>query len=277
MKNQKIKLLLTDLDGTLLLNDHETISPRTKTALHTLKGQGVKLCICTGRVLCLLPKAIKEIGFDYIITSNGAACCNGNTNELVFSAYMPADLARHAWSIVAPFEPLTEWYVGGDILMDQKNYDLWPQRLRTRWHREYLGASKGIVVKHIDDFFEKGAPKLEKLNLCERPEGTQEHIIEPLLKTGHYEISSSLGRNLEISHVKANKGQSLLTLCDYLQIDPSQAIAFGDGGNDETLLTSAGIGVAMANGLASIKEKADAITLSNEEEGLAHYLEQYVL
>ena len=74
MKKPDIRLLLTDLDGSLLHNDHLTVSERTRKVLQALKDHGVKLCACTGRPLCVLPPAIEEIGFDYAITCNGASC-----------------------------------------------------------------------------------------------------------------------------------------------------------------------------------------------------------
>ncbi len=277
MKNKNLRLLLTDLDGTLLLNDHQTVSPRAIAALNALKAQGVTLCACTGRVGCLIPQEVLALGFDYAITSNGALCINLHTGEEIFSAYISVSAARYAWSLIAPLNPLTQWYVGNEILMDRANFNLWPQKLRPHWHRTYLGAGRGRIVENIEAYFLEGAPKLEKINLCERPQGTDTQVIAPLNATGLFEISSSLGRNLEITHINADKGRALLSLCHHLGINPADTLAFGDGGNDLQLLSTAGVGVAMGNAIDSLKQKADAITLTNEEDGLADYLEKWVL
>ena len=75
----------------------------------------------------------------------------------------------------------------------------------------------------------------------------------------------------------ADKGKALLSLCAHLGIKPAQTVAFGDGGNDDELLEAAGISVAMANGLDSLKAIADVVTLSNDEDGVADYIERFLL
>ncbi|MED9959233.1 MAG: HAD family hydrolase [Christensenellales bacterium] len=274
---QEIKLFLTDLDGTLLQDDHATVSDRTRRALSALKRQGVCLCACTGRVRCVLPPAVEELGFDYAITSNGAACDDLRTGKRVFAAYMPAERARAAWEYLAPTGCLTEWYVQGDILMDSANHAEWPGRLKAPWHRKYLGAGNGIVVDNIHDFFRRGAPGLEKISIFDCPADIGSRAIEPMLATGKYEISTSLGINFEITDISANKGNALEKLCAHLRISPEQAIAFGDGSNDVTLLTAAGIGVAMDNATPLVKRRAAAVTDANMQDGVARYLETHVL
>lgn len=277
MIRQDIRLLFTDLDGTLLLDDHMTVSRRNSTALLEMKRAGVKLCACTGRVRCLLPESVKEIGFDYAITSNGASCVNLKSGEKLFSAYISAEKAALAWRFTKPLDALVEWYVGGEILMDRKNYSLWPNRLRPHWHRTYLESGKGIVVEDIEEYFRQGAPKLEKLNLCDKPSDVQEKLIDPLYATGLFEISSSLGRNLEITDISADKGKALMSLCEHLGISTSQTIAFGDGGNDVQLLKAAGSSVSMGNAVPEARAAAKFSTLSNLMDGVAAYIEDHVL
>ena len=272
-----IRLLLTDLDGTLLQSDHLTVSRRTRDALAAAKAQGIRLCACTGRVLCMLPSAVAEIGFDYAITSNGASCVDLRTGERLFSAHIPAGNAEAAWRLLEQSDCMIEWFVGGDVLLDRHNYGQWERRLRPRWHREYLGAGGGIVTEDICTFFSQGAPELEKISVFDCPPGMREHVIEPMLALGCFEISTSLGHNFEITDVAADKGKALRSLCAHLGIVPAQTVAFGDGGNDDELLKAAGTGVAMANGLDSLKAIADVVTLSNEEDGVADYIERVLL
>lgn len=267
-----IKLFLTDLDGTLLRDDHLTVSPRNRAALAELKAQGVVLCACTGRVQCVLPPAVAEIGFDYAITSNGASCVNLHTGEQVFSAYMPVERAKLALELLQPTGCLMEWYVYGDILMDRHNYDQWPARLKARWHREYLGRGKGIVVEDIREYIDKGAPGLEKISIFDCPPNVREAAINPMLATGNYEISTSLGINFEITDISADKGLALRSLCKRLGISHTQSIAFGDASNDKPLLKAAGISVAMGNAIQELKDLATHVTLTNEEDGIAAYL-----
>ena len=82
---------------------------------------------------------------------------------------------------------------------------------------------------------------------------------------------------MEITSAQADKGQALRTLCDHLGITMAQTIAFGDGGNDVNMLQMAGVGVAMGNASDAVKAFAGYATLSNEEDGVADFLEKHVL
>ena len=75
--------------------------------------------------------------------------------------------------------------------------------------------------------------------------------------------------------LRVHKGNALLKLCAYLNIDPSQTMAFGDGLNDVTMLKTAGIGVAMGNAAPQVKEAADFITDTNDNDGVAKAIEQF--
>ena len=268
-----IRLFLTDLDGTLLRDDHFTVSDRTRAALAALKAQGVALCACTGRVKCVLPPAVEEIGFDYAITSNGASCVDLRTGEQIFSAHMPVEQAKLAWEMLEPTGCIVEWFVDGDIMMDRCNHAKWPTRLKPRWHRDYLGQGKGIVVEDIREFLDRGAPGLEKISTFDCPENMREAAIDPMLATGRFEISTSLGINFEITDISADKGLALRALCEHMGIDWRQSIAFGDAGNDIPLLKAAGVSVAVDNAIDAVKEIATDVTLSNEEDGVAAYIE----
>ena len=90
-------------------------------------------------------------------------------------------------------------------------------------------------------------------------------------------VTSSVPNNIEVNIRAANKGNALRILCNHLGIDLSQTMAFGDGGNDITMLRCAGTGVAMANACREAKEAADDVTADNEKDGVAVYLEKHVL
>ena len=89
-------------------------------------------------------------------------------------------------------------------------------------------------------------------------------------------MSSSGSQNLEINHKNANKGTALRALCDHLGISIADTIAFGDGHNDCQMLRDAGIGVAVANAKEEVQRAADHVTLTNEQDGVAVFLEQHL-
>lgn len=277
MSRPDIRLFLTDLDGTFVQKDHYTVGQRTREAMQELKRRGIALCACTGRPAQVLPPAIEEIGFDYTIACNGACCRNCHTGEIVFTAYLTTEQAIRGWELVSPLDVQVGWFTTDGIVADRKNFDRWEARIPLRWHREYFSAGKVRVYEDIREFFAEGTPRLEKLNLYDVTPDIHEKVIDPLLAIGGYNPTSSLGRNLEITASQADKGHAMLSLCDHLGVQPAQAIAFGDGGNDVHMLRLAGVGVAMGNASEKVRTFAPHVTLSNDEDGIADFLEKHIL
>ena len=91
------------------------------------------------------------------------------------------------------------------------------------------------------------------------------------------ELVGSLGYNIEINAAGVNKGTGLVRLGSLLGIRREEIMACGDGDNDALMLKEAGFGVAMANAVDKVKEAADYITLSNDEDGVAEAIEKFVL
>ena len=91
------------------------------------------------------------------------------------------------------------------------------------------------------------------------------------------EITGALPMNLEINAAGVNKGKAMIELGKLLGIPREEIMAFGDGNNDLKMLKEVGTGVAMENAIPSVKEAADYVTLSNDEEGVAKFIEKYVL
>jgi Cof subfamily protein (haloacid dehalogenase superfamily) len=90
-------------------------------------------------------------------------------------------------------------------------------------------------------------------------------------------IEKSKLRYLEVTHPEANKGSALLYLAQQLGIDRSEIIGIGDNHNDAELVKSAGFGIAMGNAVAELKELADYTSLSNNEEGVLHAINKFIL
>jgi hydroxymethylpyrimidine pyrophosphatase-like HAD family hydrolase len=82
---------------------------------------------------------------------------------------------------------------------------------------------------------------------------------------------------LEVLHLEGTKGCAIHFLAGYFGIDMSQVIAVGDSWNDHDMIEMAGLGVAMGNAVASLKEKADYVTLTNNDDGVAHVIEKFIL
>lgn len=137
--------------------------------------------------------------------------------------------------------------------------------LQTRQPVENLMAEirkMGILVDKINYFFSDSQERLRaKAALDAR---------------GDVIVTSSFSNNLEINGLGATKGEAIARLADYLGLAHGQTMGFGDGDNDMTMMTMSGIGVAMGNAVDSLKEKADYVTVSNDEDGVAAALEHFL-
>ena len=90
-------------------------------------------------------------------------------------------------------------------------------------------------------------------------------------------VTSGYVHNLEVNHRDANKGIALKKLAEYLNIDIKETAAFGDGGNDLKMFEASGHSIAMANAIPPVREAAAYHTLSNNEDGVADFIEKYIL
>ena len=117
----------------------------------------------------------------------------------------------------------------------------------------------------------------QKINLFFKEPDLRSQIRDQLKEFTGILVTSSMPFNLEINHPDATKGNGILRLASILGLKKAQTMAFGDGENDLSMIQEAEIGVAMENGIQSLKEAADYVTLSNDEDGVAAAIEHVIL
>jgi hypothetical protein len=217
-----IKMIVTDLDGTLLRDD-KTTSWRNIEALAKCRERGVKVVFATGRGY--RSKVVPPEWFDGWVRTNGAYACAGET-----VVYQRAILRETSRSIVAACE------------------------------------KQGMNVEPRED---------EDILILDMKPGDAE-FIHSVLPDDLYLIvlRDSFG---QIMHKDATKSNGAAALAAHWGIAREEVAAFGDDLNDIDLLQWAGTGVAMANALEVVKTAADTVTLSNEEDGFAVWIEGNVL
>jgi len=122
--------------------------------------------------------------------------------------------------------------------------------------------------------WEKGMP-LQKINTYYRDDAHKAEVEQAYDRLfPDLVITSSGKRNLELNIASATKGGGLRALCRIRGVDPAEAVAFGDGTNDASMIQAAGLGVAMGNAAPELIAVADRVTLSNNEDGVAVLLEE---
>lgn len=276
--NRNIRLIALDLDGTALMDDHKTISPRLLSALDAAHQKGVAVAIITGRQLGMLPDCLSR-AFSW---KHWAACCNGAeiwdltrehcAHRMVFA---PEDcktllhLARQ-WGIPVEFS--------ADSVLNLSPRDLEAQRgiPELNFHLGTILKQHGQIRQSLDSWLEDTNPRVEKVNFpWIRPE-LRETVHEALKQMNLSAVWAS-SSCIELTPAGATKANGLQRICDLLKIPMEETMALGDSGNDLSMLTRAGLGVAMGNAPEEIQTAAQAVTLSNEADGAAIAVETYVL
>lgn len=274
----KYDILFFDMDGTLLKNDHFTLSQRTRDALQAAREQGIKLAIASGRCKNILPEQVLEFGMDYAITSNGGAVYDLKAGKQIYFNGVPAEKAATVCRIVHPVDSFIEFFASGEILLARDAYAQIDTHDMPAWHRSYFARGNTPVVESIEQYIADGVPGLEKITLPKYGWEKLSGICDQLNATGGFNLSSSVNKSLEISADNCTKGVAIRFLCEREGIDLARTAGFGDSSNDLDMLRTVGTAVAMQNAKELIKQAAHTVTdFSNEEDGVAQYIERYIL
>ncbi len=254
-----MKLIVSDLDGTLLNNEHK-ISTATKNYLNNL-GDNFYFVPCTARSLATLPACLDEILFRYVIACNGVIIYDQLEKKRI--AYHPID--QHI--IKSMVNDLREYNIGFTVIADNVVYY---ERARKTMGDYFLD---GEFVDDISEVLEMSHP-FEKLHMtfdCQEEKARAWKVLEGY---SNISLTSSYFNNIEVTHPQATKGNALITLAKHLQIPIEDTISFGDNLNDASMLLAAGHGVQMKNAQEELNAYSDSVTMkSNNEDGLIDYLE----
>ena len=271
----KIKLVASDLDGTLL-NKNKEITPRLFEALEKLNEIGVYFVPSTGRPFGTVPQAIKELPFlKYVITSNGATIYDAEKKENIIENYLTPEAVDAVIKIARELPILVEYFIEGKAYIAKSVYDdLTPYDL-TESHTKYVLNSRTPV----EDFWgemKRNDSVLENINLVFKDMDMRKQVWDELKATGLASVTAATTKNIEITSLYATKAKALEKLCDVLGFTRENVLAMGDGDNDMPMIQFAGIGVAMANGEEHIKAAADIIADDCNDFGAAKILEQII-
>lgn len=272
---QKIKLIASDLDGTLLTSNKE-ITPRLQKALLSIHEMDIFFVPSTGRPFEALPTCIKELPFlKYVITSNGAAVYDAEKKKNLFRSLLNSEAVTSTVQITKNLPIIIEFFIDGKAYISQETFNHLPSFQLSQTHMEYIRATR----TPIPNFFEKMEEhknQLENINLVFHDMNLRKQIWDALKATGNASVTASSPQNIEITSLLATKAHALSRLCKELNIPRENVLAMGDRDNDLPMLQFAGIGVAMENGEEHIKKAADIVTASCDDFGAAMILEQII-
>lgn len=243
----KYKLLALDMDGTLLTDQHQ-ISPETELWIRKAMAAGVHVCLSTGRRFIEAVPFGEQLGLDTpMVTVNGSEVWR-TPHELYHRELLDKAIVSQMYQMS---RDKNVWFWADAV---EGNYN------EQNWEPELLDRNQWLKFGyHTEDHDIRHSLMLELQNI------------------GWLEITNSSPYNLEINPAGINKASGIRTVCELLGIKMAEVVAIGDSLNDLAVIQAAGLGVAMGNAQIAVQENADVVTASNNDDGIALIIRDYIL
>ena len=267
----KYKLLVLDLDGTLTNNKKE-ITENTRNTLIEAQEKGVKIVLASGRpTYGIVPIAekleLKKYG-GYILSYNGGEIINWQTGEMMYENVLPDDILPYLYQCAKDHNFAIVTYKDKYVITEHPDDEYVLKEA-------ILNVMDTQKVNHFLEAIDFPVPKCLIVGEAERLAVLEKQMYESLKdKMGVYRSEPYF---LELVPKGIDKAQSLSVLLQKIGYTREEMIAIGDGFNDKSMIEYAGLGVAMANAQEVVKQAADYITLSNEEDGVADVVKKFML
>ena len=255
--------LFFDIDGTLVSFETHEIPASTILALTQAKTNGHKVFIATGRPPIIITNlgAIEHL-IDGYVTTNGALCFVGDT--IVSRKAIPHDEAE-----MVVRDALEKQY--GVIVIGERSVGVFdPVGQVDLIFRQQLAVKNLHLAKPVDEVLKEPILQLTPFFSADYERELMARL--PGCTSGRWHPAFT-----DVTAKGADKGEGLLTIAAHFGLDPQHTIAFGDGGNDSSMIRTAGIGIAMGNAIDQLKAIADHITTSVDDHGIRNALKHYGL
>ena len=259
---KKIKIIATDFDGTLL-NSDKKITNRTRECLLNLKNKSYILIGITARNLLSVKNALDVSIFDYIILNNGSDVYYVKEDKIENISSIENETVEKIYNLFNDKTCQIDFCTPYKYLIKTK------EKNDNRTVVEYIDGLNDVdsSVSRMNIFFEN--PKdLEKNRSLIEKEFENINVVK-MVDTD--KDNSRMWLTLNPKNV--NKLITLKKICNDLNYTIEEVVFFGDGENDLVLIENVGISVAMGNAIDIVKAKASFVTLSNDNDGVAEYLE----
>lgn len=261
------ELVAFDMDGTLL-DSTKDLQPGTRRAFEAMRAAGTRIMLALGRPIPGLKGLASKLnlGQDLVLAGmNGSIVVDQATNREIARHPMALDIARALIAVAKRHDVLVMIPHDDELLVEDPSDT----------HAQHEATSNKLSIRQVDDLTELDVEPTKVLLVGEWD------ITDPLLDelTRDYgdqvELAYSSRLYLEATAAGIDKGSAITDYCKAEGIPLSQVMAFGDNGNDIGMLRTAGLGIAMGNGIPEAKAAADMVTTSNDDEGIARVLSQF--
>jgi len=273
----KYKLISFDLDGTFLRDD-KSIPPENLEALEKAADIGVYIVPNSGRIFPGMPEELKTAPYiRYYLCSNGAAVYDKQEDKVIAKAEIATELALRFAEYMDTLPVIYDCYQDNMGYMTKEMYDVIEEWAAT----PAMGSYMKRIRKPVPDLKKMLAEKNHSVMKMQMHFRDLEERARQLVKIPELfpELiaTSSISNNIEVNSTLSTKGHALKTLCEYLGLNMSEAIAIGDGTNDITMIKAAGMGIAMENSTENVLKVADMIAGNNNDGGFAQAIYKLIL
>ena len=263
----KYKMLVLDMDDTLLTDDH-TISEENKKMLAQAKDLGVYIVLASGRPTPAMMAYAKELELDdsYMISYNGAVITDLSNDEVIFEQTLTQEQIHALYDYSVQHKTHIITYVNNQIVSETDS--------------QYIDIEKnitGLAHNKVPDFKVEVQSSAIKCILLEDPEylkNVETHLKEAM---PHLSVCMSKPFFLEVAQNGIDKAASIKFLAKKLNIQQQEIIAVGNAGNDLTMVEYAGLGVWVDNVTPELRDRADVIVASNNDHGVAEVVRRFIL
>lgn len=269
--NSDKKILILDIDGTLL-NSKKEITPLTLEYLLKIQEMGHKIALASGRPYPGMGQyaeklKLKEYG-GYVLSFNGGKVVDLATMKTIFEKPIDKKYAKVIY----------EYALKNDLGMVTYKDDMVITGTEIDDYMQYEARLNNMILKRVDDFLSYVDFDMTKCLLTAEAEVAESHEKElARLLSPELNVFRSEPYFIEITRKGVDKAESIERLLDIIGMKREQSICCGDGFNDLTMVKYAGVGVAMGNAQSSVKDSADYITASCDEDGLVEVIKKFIL
>lgn len=267
----KYRILVLDLDGTLT-NQKKEITEHTRETLIRAQEAGVKIVLASGRPTYGIMPLARQLELDkyegYILAYNGGQIIDCKTGELMYENVLDPAVYPYLYQCAKSngFQILSykgEYIISEDAENQYVKHEAFLNRMPSKTVPNFLDIINFPVAKCLIVGDPEPLAKLEPVMKEKLQDKMNVFRSEPFF--------------LELVPRGIDKARCLSVLLQELDMTPQEMIACGDGFNDLSMIEYAGMGVAMANAQEVVKKAANYITLSNEEDGVAYAVEEFIL
>lgn len=264
------KMLVLDIDGTLT-NSQKEITEETKKAIQGILERGHKVMLASGRPTAGMRRFEKELKLSeyggYLLSFNGGRIIDCRSGEIIYQKTFPAVLVPGLFKFAKEHDCGLITYYGDQIICGTRGdeYIDWESKIN------------GLPVTYVDHFLDYLDFDMNKLLMTAPPEQAQQYEKDLQKQFGdRISVYRSEPYFIELMPRGIDKAASIDRMLNTIGMKKEDIICCGDGFNDMTMIAYAGIGVAMENAQDAVKEKADYVTKSNDEDGIVHVIKRFM-